>query len=296
MEKNIITIVTPVYNRSNLLGRLYESLIKQTDLDFDWLIVDDGSTDNVRNVVEHFIKDNILNIKYIFQKNQGKYVAHNTGVRNCETELFVCVDSDDWLLPEAICETKKAWERIKNDVKICGIVSPKKIDGVGGLMKNPPCKSSLMGLYNSGCLTGETMLVYKTDILKKFLFPEIVGEKFMSESVIYNQIDKEYVMYVQNVFLYEAEYQNNGLTRNIMKTHWNNPKSTLINYAVSAAFQESFVKSAKAYGCMLAWKKIHNLPEKEFWKIKYSVRVLGNLLKWHYIRVFRRQKKKLEVI
>lgn len=289
----IITVFTPIYNREILIKKLYKSLISQTNKEFVWLIVDDGSTDGSRQVIESFCKEKIIDIKYIYQNNMGKYIAHNTGVKNCMTDLFVCVDSDDILLPEAVEKTLEKWKVIQNKDKICGIVSPKKIQNMGGLMDCPPEYSSLMDLYNKGILRGETMLVFKTKILKNYLFPEISNEKFMSESVIYEQIDYKYKLAIQNEFLYEAEYQNDGLTRNIDLVHWKNPYSTLLSYEISALYQTSFIKSIKAYGCYLAWKKIHQMKRSND-KVK-NPRLLvilgGYFLSFHYYQLFERQKK-----
>jgi glycosyltransferase involved in cell wall biosynthesis len=290
VSKKVISILTPTYNRAYLLDNLYRSIVSQTNQDFIWLVIDDGSTDNTREKVESYIKENRVTIQYFYQHNGGKYIAHNTGVKLCETELIVCVDSDDELYPQAIEKTLKFWSEIKDDTSIAGIVSPKQMGGLS-YFNNPPRKSTLMELYNSGKLVGETMLVYRTEILREFLFPEVSGEKFMSECVIYNQIDRKYFLAIQNEYLYKAEYQNDGLTRNIVKTHWNNPRTTLIMYQAIAAFESNFAKAAKAYGCYLAWKKLQRLSKCELYRVKSSVKLTGLLLQCHYIRLFRRQKE-----
>ena len=138
------------------------------------------------------------------------------------------------------------------------------------------------------------MLVFRTDVLKKYLFPEIKGEKFMSESVIYNQIDQEYSLVVQNEYLYKAEYQKDGLTVNITKVHWKNPKTTLIMYKAIAAFQSNFFTAAKAYGSYLAWKEIRKLDECSLFTVKINVKIIGGLLLSHYRHLFERQKEELK--
>lgn len=293
MKRKAITVLTPTYNRVRLLDNLYRSLAVQTDRDFVWLIIDDGSTDSTKEKVGSYIRENLVEIRYIYQENRGKYAAHNTGVRECDTELMVCVDSDDELYPQAIEKTLKFWSSVKDDDRIAGIVSPCDIGGQA-YFNNPPAVSPLMDLYNSGRLAGDTMLVYRADVLRQYLFPEVPGENFMSECVIYYQIDKKYVLATQNEYLYKAEYQNDGLTRNIEKIHWKNPGTTLIMYCAVAAFDNSFVKAAKAYGCYLAWKYIHRLPGCDLYRVRLPIKSAGFFLKRHYVRLFRKQREALK--
>lgn len=287
-----ITVLTPTYNRAYILDNLYNSLISQTVKDFIWLVIDDGSTDGTKDKIESYRQENKIEINYIFQKNCGKYVAHNTGVTMSVTELIVCVDSDDTLYPNAIEKTLRFWKEHRND-DIAGIVSPKDMGGTS-YFNNPPSKSTLLNLYNKQQLIGETMLVFRTDVLKKYLFPEIKGEKFMSESVIYYQIDQEYSLVVQNEYLYKAEYQKDGLTVNITKVHWKNPKTTLIMYKAIAAFQSDFFTAAKAYGSYLAWKEIRKLDECSLFTMKINVKIVGGLLLSHYRHLFEKQKEELK--
>ncbi|OPZ85770.1 MAG: GalNAc(5)-diNAcBac-PP-undecaprenol beta-1,3-glucosyltransferase [Firmicutes bacterium ADurb.Bin419] len=293
MNEITMTVFTPTYNRGNLLGRLYKSLRQQDDKNFIWLIVDDGSTDNTKTVIRNFVSDGILSIEYLRQENKGKYVAHNTGVKKCTTELFVCVDSDDTLLPNAISTTKSMWAKFKDDQNVCGIVSPKFINGESRLMFNPPEKSSLSGLYNSGNLCGETMLVFRTSVIKRFLFPEIEGEHFMSESVVYERIDNQYKLVVFNKYLYVGEYQDSGLTRNIARIHWQNPYTTFIMYKTTAAYQKNYIKAIKACGAYLAWKEYRQI-ERDYninKRIPFLVRIGGKLLRMHYKKLFIAQSK-----
>lgn len=290
MKNKLLTVLTPTYNRVGLIERLYHSLINQTNKNFVWLIVDDGSKDGTPEILNKFILENKLNIKVIYQENSGKYVAHNTGVKNCETDLIVCVDSDDVLYPFAVEHTISFWEKYKNDADVAGIVSPKQM-GDNSYFSQPPEKSSLMNLYKKHYLVGETMLVFRTEILKKYLFPEVKGEKFMSECVIYNQIDQKYVLAVQNEYLYKAEYQNDGITLNISQIHWKNPKTTLIMFRAQAAYQNEFLIAAKSYASYLAWRKARNLKDFEVYHVNMFVRIVGRILKPHYDRLFDKIKK-----
>ena len=121
-KNNFITIFTPAYNRAHLLQRLYDSLLIQTYKNFEWLIVDDGSTDNTKQIVDKFIEENKLQIKYIYKDNGGKHTAINTGVQQAKFDLFLIVDSDDFLPEDAVSLTFKAWQNVKDNSKVCGII------------------------------------------------------------------------------------------------------------------------------------------------------------------------------
>ena len=108
--KKILTIFTPAFNRAYTLEKLYNSLLVQTSKDFEWLIVDDGSTDNTEELVSDWIEEGKIKIRYYYQKNSGKQVAMNLGAEKCITELFDCVDSDDYLLPDAVEAMLRFWE------------------------------------------------------------------------------------------------------------------------------------------------------------------------------------------
>lgn len=296
MNKNIqLTIVTPTYNRAKMLPNLYRSLCEQTSKNFIWLIIDDGSKDNTEEVVKAYKKEKRLNIQYYYQKNSGKYVAHNTGVLMCSTELFLCVDSDDELLPHAVEIIEHTWEGIKGDTQIVGIVSPKEMDG-HSYFSDPPQRGKLMDLYNSGSLVGETALVFRSCILKENLFPVITDEKFMSEDVLYNILDQRYELFVLNEFVYRAGYQDDGLTRNIQRIHWLNPKSTLLMYENNAAYQTCFTKAVKSYGSYLAWKKYRKLSScASNCRVPIKVKFFGLLLFYHYYKLFEEQEKELNL-
>ena len=116
-----LTVFTPSYNRAYTLHKCYESLLRQTSKDFTWLIVDDGSSDNTKELVDSWINENKIEINYIYQENQGMHGAHNTAYKNIKTELNVCIDSDDYMPNDAVEKIKETWEKIKDNEKISGI-------------------------------------------------------------------------------------------------------------------------------------------------------------------------------
>jgi glycosyltransferase involved in cell wall biosynthesis len=117
----LITVFTPTYNRAKLLKRLYDSLCVQTFTDIEWLIIDDGSVDNTEKIVNGFIAENKIGIRYIKQRNGGKHRAINHGVREAKGELFFIVDSDDWLPEDSLETINKYYQGIKDDKSFAGI-------------------------------------------------------------------------------------------------------------------------------------------------------------------------------
>lgn len=216
-----ITVFTPTYNRKGELRKLYESLLRQTVGDFIWMIVDDGSTDGTEEVVQKWIDESKVAMQYYFQENSGKMVAHNKGVLSCTTELFVCVDSDDYLVDNAIEQILRHYEAIRKDESLCGIVAYRS-----NSINSFPCGieySTLSDLYHKG-FKGETTLVFKTSVLKCYLFKVFEGEKFIPESFVYNQIDDNYKYLVLRKTLTIAEYKDDGYTKNAVAIAYNNPK------------------------------------------------------------------------
>lgn len=227
MKMKQITIFTPTYNRQNTLKRLYSSLRNQTTKEFVWLIVDDGSTDNTKEEVEKWIKEGEIQIEYIKQKNQGKHIAHNTGVENCKTKYFICVDSDDYILEQGVENILEDCKVYGSNCSIAGSVSLKlqmDLHPVGTELPKNINYSSLSDLYESHKFKGDTALVFKTDILRKYKFPYIEGEKFVGEEYIYCQIDKEYKLFVSKNKFYVCEYLEDGYSKNMNKIIINNPR------------------------------------------------------------------------
>jgi glycosyltransferase involved in cell wall biosynthesis len=234
MDTKLLTIFTPTYNRSYILGSLYKRLKDQTIKDFKWLIVDDGSTDNTQNIVKNWIsQETSFEIIYIKQKNGGKQRAHNKAVEMCDTELFFCVDSDDHLVETAVEKIKERWIMIKKDKSIAGIVALRGIDSktpIGTKMPSNISYTTLYDLYNKYKFKGDTALIYRTDILKKYPFYVYEDEKFIGEAYVYYQIDQNYKLNIFNKVLYLCKYLDDGYTKNIKKIIVNNPKGySLLN-------------------------------------------------------------------
>ena len=162
-----LTVFTPAYNRADMLHTVYESLLCQTNTDFVWLVVDDGSSDDTWEVLNSFKNEGRLEIDLIRQENGGKMRAHNVGVRLAETELFVCLDSDDCFTKNTVSDILKQWEKVSGDREIAGIVAHKGRDEEHTLYDAvfPDVETdTLSGLYSKG-FKGETTLIFRTDNL-----------------------------------------------------------------------------------------------------------------------------------
>ena len=221
----MITVFTPTYNRSELLKRVYESLKKQTISDFEWIVVDDGSTDNTKDLVNSWINKKEIPIIYSYQNNSGKHVAFNSAVLKANGNLFVCVDSDDFLPENAIELIYEYWQRYKNE-KTAGLIGLKSLVTGEVIGDKMPKGLEYSGMYDLFCrhnCKGEKTLVFSLEILKENPYPVIEGEHFMGETVLYDRLDKKYCMVVVNKILTICEYQPGGLTNNIFINMLANP-------------------------------------------------------------------------
>lgn len=228
-----ITIFTPTYNRAHLLPRLYESLILLENCDFEWVIVDDGSIDSTEQVVNEFIKKAFFPIFYFKKENEGKHTAINEGVMKANGELFFIVDSDDFLPSDSLDKITHYYKKIEGEDEIAGVVGKRKIINNNAVNYNFKQKEFICSAFDfryNYNYTGDMAEVYRTDVLRKFLFPVFEGEKFVTESVVWFRIAKKYRLLYFDEFIYNCEYQEDGLTDNYRKLIENNPKGSLLYY------------------------------------------------------------------
>lgn len=221
-----LTIFTPAYNRAHTISRTYESLCRQTCKDFEWLIVDDGSSDNTRALVEGWMKENRIPIRYIYQQNQGMHGAHNTAYRNIETELNTCIDSDDYMPDDAVEKIITFWKRNGSN-RYAGLIGLDRTeDGkiIGTKFPENMNSTTLYGFYARGG-KGDKKLVYRTEVIRQYPeYPLFEGERYVGLIYKYLLVDQDYELLVLNEPLVTVEYQEDGSSRNIYKQYWNNPK------------------------------------------------------------------------
>lgn len=266
-----LTIFTPTYNRAYILEKLYASLCTQTSDSFEWLIVDDGSTDETEQLVNKWIIEKKIRIRYYKQENGGKQRAHNKGVELAEAPMFVCVDSDDYILPEFVRSHIQKYQEISDKSEVAGIVSLQAhSDGkpIGTYFPENVEQTTLRELYGKLHFKGDATLAYKTDILKKYPFIVEPGEKFIGESYVYNQIDQKYKMVLLPEILLIKEYLDDGYTTNVRRLTKNNPVGYMRLKYQEVEYSTNFIGRCSntilyEVGCILAKKKlIANAPDK----------------------------------
>ncbi|RLZ12705.1 glycosyltransferase family A protein [Faecalibacter macacae] len=225
----MITVFTPTYNRAYILPVLFKSLQNQTDKNFEWIIVDDGSTDNTKHIIEEFLQIAFFKIHYFKKENQGKHIAINFAVNKAKGDLFFIVDSDDYLANNAIEYLNSKYSLIKNDNLIAGIgIAYRSIKNNKKLMltKEIP-NGEILSTYNKLTyklnIKGEFATAFKTSIQKKYPYPYFEGENFFRESFVYRQIGKDYKTLYVDEPIYFADYLSDGLTIESWKILKKNP-------------------------------------------------------------------------
>lgn len=221
-----LTIFTPAYNRAYTLHKCYESLKSQTYTNFKWLIIDDGSTDNTKELVEGWKNENLLDITYIYQENQGMHGAHNTAYENIDTELNVCIDSDDYMPNDAVEKIIKFWNENKSDniAGIAGLDSYEDGSIIGTKFPDNLKESTLFDLYHKHRVKGDKKLVYRTELTKKYPYPIFEGEKYVGLAYKYTKIDETHKLALMNEVLCIVEYMEDGSSRNMLKQYRKNPR------------------------------------------------------------------------
>ena len=245
----MITIFTPAYNRADLLPRLYKSLKEQSVDVFEWIIVDDGSQDKTQQVVQKFIDEGVLSINYVYQDNKGKHFAINRGVKEAKGELFWIVDSDDYLPTNAIAIVQKKYNSISDNSNICGVAG-RRVYKNGEIVGNEFAEdiiSTSIDIRYKQKVTGDLVEVFKTSVMKEYPFPEIKGEKFCPEALVWNRIAQVYQLLFFNTGIYIADYQVDGLTSNIVKIRMTSPVASMLTYSELASYAIPLVQKAKAF-------------------------------------------------
>ncbi len=251
MKKKYVTVFTPTYNRVNDIKNLYNSLLKQTNKNFEWIVVDDGSTDNTGDYLKKVISEKKISIKYIPQQNSGKHNAVNKGVDIATGEYFAIVDSDDTLLPEAIDTIIKWFDQIKKtDLKFAGVASQRGYD------INHPIGTTFVGDYIDAKntdrekygMTGDKFEIYYTQVLRDNKFPCFSGEKFLSEITLWNRLARKgYLIRWHQDILYICNYQDGGLTNNIVSHLANSPKGFALCIKEQVKYDKISLKKKMSY-------------------------------------------------
>jgi len=219
-------VFTPSYNRAYTLHKCYESLLRQTSKDFTWLIIDDGSSDNTKELVDSWINENKIEINYIYQENQGMHGAHNTAYKNIKTELNVCIDSDDYMPDDAVKKIISFWNKNKRS-DLAGIMAlDAYTDGkvIGDKFPNELKESTYFDIYNKYGLKGDKKLIYRSELTIQYPYPIFEGEKYVSLAYKYAKLDSKYKLALMNEVVCNVEYMEDGSSLNMLKQYRRNPK------------------------------------------------------------------------
>lgn len=229
----MVTIFTPIYNRKHIIGQLYESLKRQTVKDFEWIVIDDGSTDDVGELILKWQSDEAdFPIRFRRVPNGGKHRAINLGVEMAEHEAFFIVDSDDYLVPEAVDFVDFHFKEIEHNqgfAGISGLKGFKQGNPVGGWPNYETDSIDATNLerekYN---LLNDKAEVYKTSVLRKFPFPCFENENFLPEGIVWDRIAREgYKIRWFKTIIYICEYLEDGLTKAGFRKALNNPHGNM---------------------------------------------------------------------
>lgn len=237
-ENKSLAVLTPVYNRAYVLGVLYQSLLKQKKKNFDWYIVNDGSTDSTEDLVKEWLcVENGFQIFYFKKENGGKHKAINYVVPHIKNEFIIIVDSDDYLLNDATDYIEKWTLNIRNDQRFAGVAGMRGYPSGEMIGEYPKESVSYVDAKNTDRmkkhLTGDKAEIYRTKVLKNYPFPEFEGEKYISESVVWNKIALDgYMIRWFPKIIYITEYLEDGLTKNLEKNRLNNWNGYTLDTAI----------------------------------------------------------------
>lgn len=284
-----LTIFTPTYNRAHTIERTYQSLCRQTCKDFEWLVIDDGSTDNTQFIVKEWIKKADLDIKYIFKENGGLYTGYNTAYENISTELNVCIDSDDYMPDDAVELILEYWDNHGSE-NFAGIVGLDFYHNtnkpIAGYFPNNLKETYMLDLYINNIHRGDAKYVMRTDLMK-LVSPQIgfPGEKFFNPMYMLLQVCDDRPLLVLNKNLCFVDYQNDGssMSKAIFFQYINSPnsfsKQRILEMTLKRTTIINNIRSAIHYVAtsIIARDKkwLHNTPKKA---LTLSVAPLGVLL------------------
>ena len=211
----LATILTPTYNRATLLVRCYQSLLRQTNKNFDWMVIDDGSTDDTNKIVKGFQQEHKIKIRYIQKANGGKHTALNLGIKQIQSDLTFIVDSDDYLSDDAVETIYRYYKKYKDHNGLCGFsflrMHPDGKLYCKALPKDEFIESFIECRINRH-IGGDMAEVFYTQCLMKYPFPEFSGEKFIGEDVVWIKMALNYKLVFINKPVYYADYLEGGLT------------------------------------------------------------------------------------
>lgn len=287
-----LTVFTPTYNRVNLLQRCYESMKRQTNQKFIWMIIDDGSSDHTKELVKLWqLEEHDFQLEYYYKENGGLHTAYNEAISRIETPLCVCIDSDDFMPDDAVEKILDFWEEHGSN-EYAGIVGlDYSLEGkvIGDLLpgqKSINLIDLLVGKYP--IVNGDRTNVIRTELYKKYAPMKVFeGEKYFNPHYLHLQISEEYDFLVLNENLRYVEYQPGGMTDSMMKQYENSPNSFLEIRKLFLSFPDTSFKFKFRHSihlvssCILAGKFRKALQETPCKGITIMAAPFGIALAWY---------------
>lgn len=280
MKHPFITILTPTYNRASLLPRLFDSLLRQTNKAFEWIVVDDGSTDDTREVVANLKEKcgGAFPMGYVYKANGGKHMAINIGAERARGELLFIADSDDLLTDDALETVANSWHDISDDKSFAGIaglditMDTREVIGSGLPQEHIDCNA--IDIRYRHHVTGDMKEVFRTEVLREFPFPEFTGERFCPEQLVWFRMARRYRLRYINKPIYIADYQPDGITAGITRARMRNPSASMLTYAELTECPVPFLVKVKA--AINFWR---------FWHCRTATSVVPRVaLRWYWLR------------
>ncbi len=237
MSKPLITIFTPAYNRKPYLKGLYDSILRQDFTDFEWVVVDDGSTDGTQSEIADFINEEKISIRYYRQDNAGKHVAINRGVGMAQGMLFFIVDSDDTVADGALQAIASQWEAVSllpNAAEFAGVCGTRiHQDGrvIGGAVDYRTLDVDAVKYRFEMGYEGDRGEVLLTRIMAMYPYPQFSGERFCADALVWNRIGRTFKLRFFNAPLIVCEYLPGGITDTSVRLRKESPRGSCLYYA-----------------------------------------------------------------
>lgn len=246
----MLTIFTPTYNRGYIISNLYQSLLRQSDFNFEWLVIDDGSTDDTAFYFENLLKEeHPFSIRYVWKENGGKHTAANLALELANGNLFFVVDSDDKLVSNSVERIHYHFMNIANDEDYCGVCGLKGFfDGriIGSPINYKILDTTIIDYRFRRGIKGDKADVFRTDLLRVHRFPENVGEKWCPLSIVWNRFsDNKKIRYFNEV-IYLAEYLPDGISLNRNSIRRKSPQNTKQYYKELSQYDIPILEKFKA--------------------------------------------------
>lgn len=246
----LLSIVTPVYNRAQLLKTCWESLLRQTDKDFEWIVVDDGSTDGSAEVIQD-LPDSGFSIILVRKENGGKHTALNAAHAHIHGKFVLILDSDDRLVDTAVAQIRAGWNRFDANEQI-GIVTFLK----GTAVDDPSCVADNEGIpvdimrYQRRCFhSSDCCEVIRSALFLRYPFPVFSGERFLSEGALWNRVSFTHQCVYINSVIYLAEYLEGGLSKSGKPLRIRNPHGGMYTANLNM-HRKNFIKRRIKYGLL----------------------------------------------